>query len=152
MTNDAQDMRLLALFVLGVTHRLAIHRQTFVVARIDPVPLLAGLIKRGWIDTDQNVTNDGFTGYAVVSLLATTAKAFARPRLEVFGPTGDGLVTAHPAEGRSRRDGQHAWQRMAPALGTPRIRDGGKEVGEQTHVFGTEHDSGGSLTVGGGER
>ena len=72
MTHDAHDMRLLPLLVLGVTHRLAIHRQTLVVARIHLVPLLTGLIKRGRIDPDQHVTNDGFTGYAVGSLLATT--------------------------------------------------------------------------------
>ena len=97
MTNDAQDVRLRALLVLGVAHRLAIHRQTLIVAGVRLVPLLAGLIERGRIDTDQDVTKDGFTRHAVDSLLATTAKAFARSRFEVFRPSGDGLVAAHPA-------------------------------------------------------
>ena len=94
MANDARDVRWLPLLILGVAHRFAIHRQAGVVARIRLVPLLAGLIQRGWIDTNQDVTKDGFTRHALDSLFATTAKALARSRFEIFRPIGDDPLLA----------------------------------------------------------
>ena len=66
-------------------------------------------------------------------------------------PFADGLVAAHPAQGRGGGQRQHRGKRMAPTLAAAGVVDGVEELGKGTHLCGAEHHLGDSMSQAGVE-
>jgi len=111
------------------------------------VPALQGMVQRLRVNAGEHLADDGATGHRVVTVAVATAKACPRLLAQVFGPQADGLVAAHPAQGGARGDGQHRGQGMAASLAAARVGDVGKEVRQRHHLFGSQHEVRGSMTV-----
>ena len=109
-----------------------------------PVPVVERLIQQPGFYAHQAIANDRCAGYQVAAFLAPTAEAFARLLPQVISPLGDGLVAAPPAQDSASGDAQHHRQAMAPPLGTARVGNGIKAQRQRAHLFGVEHDLGGS--------
>ena len=77
MPDHAHDVCLLPVFVVGMTHGLAVDRQTGIVLSVGLVPSLTRLVDRRRIDTDQDVTNDELTRHAVNRVLSATLHEIA---------------------------------------------------------------------------
>ena len=144
MPDGAHDVSLLALFVDGVAHGLAIDSQALVLLAVGRIPLLQRSVEQNRINADQYIADDRLTGHEVTSVFTPTAKALAGLGAQVLSPSGDGLVALHPAQDCPGSDGQHYGQAMTPALGAAGIGDTVKEIGQGAHELGGEHDLGGS--------
>lgn len=140
MPNRAHDVRLLPLFIDGVTHGLAINGQAFVFLAEGRIPLLQGVVELCRIDPDQHIANDRFTGDEITPVFSPTTKAFAGLGAQVVRPSGDGFIPAHTAQDSPDGDAEHNRESMPPTLGTTWIGDGVKEVGQGAHLFSSQHD------------
>ena len=138
MTDDAQNVGLMALIVDGVTHGFAVNGQAFVLLRVALVPALEGSVQRDGIDPDQEIADNRFAGDAVAALLVAAAEAPPGMLAKALGPIGDGPVPAHSTEAGCGRKREHRGQSMPSPLGATGIRDLGKKVGERFHLSGFE--------------
>jgi len=144
MPGDAHDVGLAPRLVDGILHRLAIHRQRFVLPSPGPVPLIERPIQRPRLNPHQAVSNHIFAGHDIASVLAPAVKTFAGFLPQRIGPISNGLVPAHAAQGSARRDAQHHRQTMAPPLAAARIGNGLETLPQLAHLFGIAHDLRGS--------
>ena len=81
MADDAHDVGLLSLLVNRVTHGFTVNGEALVLLPKHRIPFLEGGIELNRVDTDQNVTDDRFTGYKIAATLFSTAKAFPSPNI-----------------------------------------------------------------------
>ena len=58
MTDDAENMGLLPLFIDGIAHGFAVDCQAFVFLSVGLVPALQGSIEMYGIDPDQDIAED----------------------------------------------------------------------------------------------
>ena len=98
MTDDAENMGLMPLFIDGVAHGFAVDGQTFVFGSVGLVPALQGSIEMRWIDPDQDIPDDGLAGDEVTALFVAAAETLPGPLAETFGPISDRMVSAHPTQ------------------------------------------------------
>ena len=62
MPDDTHDMRLIPLLVEGILHRLAIHRQRFVLRAPDLIPSIERTVQHRRFNPHQAVSNHKFAG------------------------------------------------------------------------------------------
>ena len=144
MSYYAHDVRLMSRFVDGILHGLAVERHRFVLLPPRVVPGIERPIQRVGFNAHQAIANHKFAGHDIVSVLTPTAEAFAGLLSQAIGSVGDGLVTARAAQRRACCDAQHHRQAMAPPLSAARIGNECEALRQRTHLFGIEHDLGGS--------
>ena len=137
MADHAHDMGLLAVGIQGIAHSFTIDGQHGVVLSEGLMVVLQSAVEMRGVDPNQDIADDGFAGDHVVSVDLPAAKSLFGFSTEAVGPVGDGLVTAHAAEGGGTSDGQHGGQRMALSLGAARVGNSEEEVIEGLHLWGT---------------
>ena len=106
MADDAEDVGLGAIGVEGVTHRLAIEGQAFVLGGHLRIPALQRPIEGLGIDAGEHIADTGAAGDLVATVAITAAKAGAGGLAEVLRPGGNG---------------QHHRQGLKPPLGAALI-------------------------------
>jgi hypothetical protein len=138
VTDHAHDVGLLAVLIQGIAHRLAIDGQTFIFPRVAFVPASEGTVQARWLDADQHIADDVFTGHLIAALSPTAAESPPGLGAQALGPIGDGLVAAHATQHGTGCDAQHRRQAMALALGAAGIGNLGKKRGQGLHLRGGE--------------
>ena len=87
----------------------------------------------------------------MLAVAPSHAEAFQHLGAEVVDPFADGLVAAHPAQGRGGGERQHRGKRMASPLAAAGVVDGVEELGKGAHLCGVEHHLGDSMSQAGVE-
>ncbi len=105
MADRAEDVGLLALWVQGVAHGLAINGEAGVLVAINLIPCLECLIQLPRIDTDQQVAEHRQAGHLITAFFSAATGPLPGLLAEAFGPIRDGLVAPHPAQNSSAGDG-----------------------------------------------
>lgn len=140
-------MGLLALVIDGVAHGFAIDGEAVVGFAMGRIPTLEGAVEVLGIDADEQVAYDVFARHQAATVVAAAAEPFARLGAQTLGPVRHGLVAPHPTQrgpGGEREDGREG---MPASLGAAGIGDVGKERGQQSHMVGSQHDRGSSMTI-----
>jgi hypothetical protein len=127
VSDDTEDVGLPLLVVDGIAQGLAIEGQALVGGGHLRAPLLQRGIERSRIDAREHIANPRAAGHLVAAVAIPAAKARTRRLAEVLRPSGNGLVTARPAQHRGGGDGEHDRQGMAAPLRAARIGHGGEE-------------------------
>lgn len=148
MTDHAHDMGLAALLVDGVAHRLAVDGEALIDARVKLVPAPQGAVEMVRIDTDEDIPEDELARHQVAPLPVTTSEALAGLGAEALRPIRDRLVSAHATQCGSGGKGQNGGEPVTPPLGATRVGDVREKLRQGSHLIGTQHEFGGSVTVG----
>ena len=126
VADDAHHVDL-AMFIDGIAHGLAVYGKTLVLLSIGIVPALKRVIEMEGIDTDEDVANDGLARDEVGAVFEAAAEASSGLGSQAFSPVGDSLVTPHPAEDRTRCNGEYGGETMSTALPTAEVGNVEKE-------------------------
>ena len=97
MADDAHDVGFLSLLVNRVTHGFTVNGEALVRLPKHRIPFLECGVELDRVGTDQDVTDDRFTGHKIAATLLSTAKAFPGLGAKIISPTGNGLLTPHAA-------------------------------------------------------
>jgi len=141
MPDNAHDVDLIALFINGVAHGLAVNGQAFVLLAIALVPSLQDAIEVFGIDADKNIADDIEARHVIALVAVTAVKTASGVLAEVVGPFPNGFVAPHAAENGSGGDGKDRGQAMASSLGAARIGDVFEKTRQGLHMFGGKHDA-----------
>jgi len=76
MADGTHDMGLVALFIDGITHCLAVDRQAFVCSGVKLIPVLQRPVEMVGVDADQDITDNRFARDDKFPLLVATAEPF----------------------------------------------------------------------------
>jgi hypothetical protein len=137
MAGHAHDMGLLAVGIAGIAHGFAVDGQHGVLWSEGLMVVFKSAVEMVGVDPNHDIANDRFAGHNVVSVDSPAAKSLSGFSTEALGPVGDGLITAHAAQGGGRCDGQHGGQRMASSLGATGVGNREEELIEGLHLLGT---------------
>lgn len=96
--DNPHDMDLIAVFIDGVAHGLAVNGQAFVLLAIDLVPTLQGAIDVFGINADEDITDNVETRYMVALVVITASESASGLLAEVVCPFPNGFIAAHTAE------------------------------------------------------
>lgn len=106
VADNAQDVDLIAVFIDGVFHGLAVNGQAFVLLTMELVPALQGAIKVFGIDADENIADDREARRLVAFVAIPAFESTSGLLAEVVCPFPNGLVSAHTAENGGGDDGK----------------------------------------------
>ena len=107
MADHAHNMGLLAVGIQGIARGFTVDCQHGVLLSEGLIVVLQSAVEVSGVDPDHDIADDRFAGHNVVSVDSPAAKSLSGFSTEAVGPVGDGLVTAHAAEGGGTSDGQH---------------------------------------------
>ena len=107
MADHAHDMSLLPVGIPGVAHGFTIDGQHGVLFSESLMVVLQSAVKMRGVHPNQDIANDRFARHYVAGVDSSAAKSFSGFSPEALGPVGDGLVTAHAAQGGGTSDSQH---------------------------------------------
>ena len=137
MADHAHDMGLLAVGIAGIAHRFTVDGQHGIVLSEGLMVVFESAVEMRGVDPNQDIANDRFARHKVATVDSPAAKSLSGFNSKALGPVGDGLVTAHAAQGSGTSDGQHGGQRMASSLGAARVGNSEEELIEGLHLLGT---------------
>ena len=72
VADDAEDVRLPAVFIQGVAHRLAVDGQTLILAGIGFIPALQCAIQLNRVDADEDIADDVLAGDEKAAVFVAT--------------------------------------------------------------------------------
>lgn len=136
MADHAHHMGLLAVGIAGIAHGFSVDGQHGVLWSEGLMVVFKSAVEMVGVHPNHDIANDRFAGHNVVSVDSPAAKSLSGFSTEALGPVGDGLITAHPAQGGGTSDGQHGGQRMASSLGAAWVGNREEELIERLHLLG----------------
>ena len=87
------------------------------------------------INTDKDIADDVLAWNDIAALFTTTSETLTCFGSKAIGPVRNGFVPAHPAQDCPCCNGQYGGKPVTSSVGTARVRNMGKELGESSHVL-----------------
>jgi len=140
MADSTHDVSLIPLFVDCITHGFSINGQALVLFTIKQVPTLESFIEFCGVDSNQNITDSRLTGWYIASIFISATETLKGFLSKTIYPIGNRQITAHSAQCCGGSNGQNSGKPMTSPLGSARVGNLNKKVGQRFHVFRTEHD------------
>jgi hypothetical protein len=148
MADGAHDMSSVTLLIDCVAHGLAVDCKTLVLFSISFIPASQGSVQMRGIDTDEHISDDGFTWDHAPAFLHAAPETLACLLAKAVCPVCHGLIAPHPAQDRASGYGKHGCKSMTASLNPAGIGDIGEKLGQRSHMIGGYNHFGSSNIKG----